>query len=343
MHAKTRPISPLVLALSVVVILMFLALIGLIKAELWTQVTIPWEHGWTIANWHAPPESRPAYMGRSPGIENEAHRLRYFLVFPILWSADALSIDANTAYTFIMPFLAGTSTYFALRAAGHNTPQARLSLFNLIPLALIPTAYLFMDGRLIFALTGTSILLALHLGQAKRFWILTLSTLVALWFCSVSTGTFVAAFVSLFVLCGYRAFCEGTWKGVLCAFAPFLLAAIIFSYDMAAMLSKAIGYYGTGVAGVIHMLEHGFGKVFLSFDAAALISGGFLFIVLTASAFALLTRYSKYTICLALLIGLGFSVGTFGWSTLFMTLPAIAMMASHVITSFEHFSRVKRG
>ncbi len=240
------------------------ALGGVHQASLWSQVTYLWDHGWTIANWHLPVTDDVSDAARADSIQHAAHRLRYFLTYPLFRIGEILGVDADAVFRTLVPFLTATSIWSAARILEVRCARSRCTagLLCLSPIALV---FLAMDGRLIFAHCGYVLLLAANIVPAQRGWIRrAILSLVALWLTAVTSGTFFSAFVTFCILTGLNARQAPDLLDRIHAVLPLLWATMIFKYDLLGSLIKNVTFFGGGLTGVVGFLSHGFGRVFLT-------------------------------------------------------------------------------
>lgn len=337
MHRFSLITSPPGIAIVTFLIFAVGTLSGYHQARLWSQVTDLWDHGWSIANWHKPIAGDTADSERAETIQHAAHRLRFFLTYPLFWTGKALGISADAIFTALVPFLAATTVWATGRVVELRC-TGRVSFVGLLCLSPVALVFAAMDGRLIFAHCGYALLLAANLAGGDRGWLWrAIISLGALWLTAVSSGTFYSALAAFIILTALRARQTTDWQSRTQAILPLLWVGIIFQYDLLGALTKNITYYGGGFAGAIGMLRHGFGEVFITIATC----DGFWFLVLPT---LLLPIWGVYLLlrkagepALLLLLVTAVCMGAFGMSMLTLALVPACALAS--VASNRFFSQ----
>lgn len=284
--------------------LIVLVLTGLIKFELWSQVY--YLRGTSILQ--LDPLSQP-------------HFLRYALVSPLFYISDVLAVKADFIFSvFCILLLCSISnnsaniTMLTLYGCSKN-----LNLIKISTLMFIFIISSFMNGRILFAMTGFSfialniIMWELHkLSFVKMFFY----NLLGHFLCSVSTGTFLVsvAFVIAWLIIGWK---RHRTYGI---FFSYLTLFLILSPVVYLYVLKNLNFYGGGIQGVMNMLNHGAGSVLEKVDDIVLMQ--ILSILFLFSLFSLwmLMAFSSMKIILVALYASIFG-GAFGLSTLAVGVP----------------------
>ncbi|MGZ2259838.1 hypothetical protein ACVC7O_21265 (plasmid) [Roseobacter sp. A03A-229] len=300
---------------------------GLHQASLWSQVVYLWDHGWTITNWHLPPTSDPDDLARAESKRPSAHRLRYFLSYPLFSLGAQFNISAHTVFTGVVPLLAAITMWSVAKIVVERSGQAMHStgLLAILPVIGILAA---MDGRLLFAYCGYAMLLASHLTTApKSPYLVALCSALGLFLTSVSSGTFFSAFAALVVLSACAAAQASSISERLEKLIPLVFCALLYYFDLAAMLIKNLTYYGGGMMGWKGMAGHGFGTFFLDLDILSIklpifcLMGALLAFLLRQ----IFRRQFEISIWVVLLVSI--SVGMFGYSALSLALIPACLLA----------------
>ncbi|WP_299968642.1 hypothetical protein [uncultured Roseobacter sp.] len=303
---------------------------GWVNAALWSQVTILWEEGWTIANWHDPaPEPMDGTVEmRGSNTYYSAHRLRFFLTYPVFWLSAQMGIGYDTLYAAIVPLLAALSAWSVAAVVIHRSGHA-LHLISLMALLPVICIFSMMEGRLIFAHCGYAVLLASHLGSLERKpYLVAIGSAIGLLLTSVASGTFFSAFLALILLsCAAAVMARGLINRLL-RLAPLVLCLLLYNADIYGALIKNFAFFGGGPGAVINMLQHGIGAVILKAGKFTMVSG-LICLVTVAGLGAALYRFRaqlELRLCFVLLGAL--AMGMFGLSALTLALIPTCVLAA---------------
>jgi hypothetical protein len=224
---------------------------------------------------------------------------------------------------------------FGLYIALYFATNVRLwrRLLRQISLTAIPAwawlmflgAHLAMNGRGVIAWTAwliTACLCVEMYGLQTPVQSLFRRATIALLLASVSTGVFMVVATTLAVsYMHYRSAPTGvrirTWKRAL-GYAVAIPVLYIAGDFFWVALSKNIDFYGGGLEGVVNMLSHGLGLLFVDFDIssiAVMVLAGVAAIVVTA-----LSVGRRWTPIHRLMLYSGFG-GLFGFTVLTLLLP----------------------
>ena len=265
---------------------------------------------------------------------SQAHFLRYLLVLPIYLMSDLANIDANILFNTISFFNLSLITLNCIFISQFYIKKnyTLVTIFFTILLILVSS---FMNGRIIFSLLGYSyLLLSVHRWESfiisnSRFMI---NTLISLFLCSVSTGTFLSCIIFLvswmLIYSNYRK------KGVINIFFTLfliLLSPVIYLYTL-----KNILFYGGGFSGFINMFQHGLGQIFHMIEYDTLVLLLFETVILSA-VFIVMYLNMKDARLLLLILLTSFISGLFGYSTLSLTLiPISLVIIIFLVKSLSH-------
>ncbi|MEM7240643.1 MAG: hypothetical protein AAF429_00520 [Pseudomonadota bacterium] len=186
-----------------------------------------------------------------------------------------------------------------------------------------------MDGRLILALAGSALLLAVHLGSPISTFVKIAGTVLAMWLCGVTSGTLYATFSALLVITFFAVLKTPNRLNKTEACLPIIFTVLLFNYDLLGALTKNIAFYGGGLPGAIGMLQHGFGAIFLKVGTSTA-NVVLLAIVLGIglSVLTLLIKRIPSDLCLlVILLFTAIAMGAFGYSILVLALiPACILL-----------------
>lgn len=254
-----------------------------------------------------------------------AHFLRYSLVYPVILLSEKLSIPINLVFSIVL-YLLNVIIYILMKRLCNNVDGSTRHYFFIL-LSLF-TINILMNGRLVFAFLGISLLLYTFYFSIKlkmgslRF---TVYILLSLWLLSVSTGTFMVGIGSsifcVFVLYWKRIRISGqilNKKLLAMCFIFVLLLPLSLQY-----VQKNLDYYD---GELVLMLSHGYGRVF--YNEYVVI----IFLVLSPIA-ALFAYYAihrmvkiDYLSVSIPIIVVASIVGLFGHSSFLVALPVIIVI-----------------
>lgn len=270
--------------------------------------------------------------GTSPNLVDavsQAHFLRYLLVYPIFIFSDILNFDANKIFSFIglsLLFLVVRNCTKIANTYVTGSEYFFLFWFSFFFLMLA----LFMNGRIIFAFYGFSyLLLSLHRWERNEItnFGLFLKIFLALFFCSVSTGTFLSCLLGLTL-----------WSIIFVKrrkqrfYLYLAVLAVAVSPITSLYLIKNIIFYGGGVGGLFKMLNHGLGTIFYNVDFFSLV----LLILITTHIIVfvgLLLLYQKKYRLLIIFTTTSAFAGLFGYSTLSLGAVPTSVLSILLLTS----------
>ena len=302
-----------VLSVAPLLVYAIFCILGLVQFHLWSQVVFMWNSDFTFAEKFF-----------------DFHGLRYFLVYPIFQIGQWLGLPYDRVFSVIVPALIFAIAYFSTAAiACVNAPLAqplRLLVFAGICLILIMLS-LFMNGRLMFAFTGSAILTWAMLDwDNNRDRINLMAVLAALFLSSVTSGTFLIVtaafyfFLALNVVFANPTVCR---RRILVGYALLLVLLVPF---LTMWLLKNVHFYGGGLAGLFNMLDHGYGMLLLQSYWLPLLAGLVALAVLVYRFRVFLRRHW----ILASLVAIYFAGGLFGYSTALVVLPPLLVIGASI-------------
>jgi len=180
---------------------------------------------------------------------------------------------------------------------------------------------------------GSALLLGVHLGPPISTFAKIIGTVLALWLCSVTSGTLYATLAALMVITLFAIVTTPRFLNKIEASIPVVFAVLLFNYDLLGALSKNIAYWGGGSSGALGMLQHGFGTIFLKLGTSsvnlvlltAVLLGGLCLFTL------LIRRLPAELRCLTLLVCTAIAIGAFGYSTLALALILVCILFGSVL------------
>ena len=252
--------------------------------------------------------------------ERHPHAMRISLIYPIFQIADILNIDVKLVYSIIVLLLFIFIYFFILSMLKKMNIRyyTSLILFFLLFLSL------FMHGRITFALFGNTLIL--YVLFTRTYFTYKMPTikfilyiLLALWFCSVSSGTLMVALGSIILFYFLFLLIELPYIQKRYLFLFILLSSLLISFSpiIIQLVDKNLNYYD---GSFIHMLDHGIGKYLVKYYYIIVI---FLFLLpFILIKFINFLKYHTIFILPISMIITSSVIGLFGFSSLVSGLPA---------------------
>ena len=303
-----------IVALVPLMVFFLLCVIGTVQFELWSQVVRFWVSDFTLYEKFT-----------------HHHGFRYFLVYPIFQLAKWLGVSYNWLFSLYVPVLISLIAYFTTHAVvgmgRHTSIEKRTIIFIGVSLFIILLSLL-MNGRLMFAFTGSAILVwALLNWERNRDWINLLAIVTAFFFSSVSSGTFIVVIASFYfflgvnVLLGTPSVCR---RKILVNYA---LLLVLVNPFLTMVLIKNFEFYGDDFSSVMGLLSHGYGLL--------LLQSNLIFLAVGMIAILLLTYFFRKQIfhywVLSSLVLIYIAGGMFGYSTALVVLPPLLVITSEIV------------
>jgi hypothetical protein len=189
-----------------------------------------------------------------------------------------------------------------------------------------------MNGRIIFAILGAAIILYSFVNWDNlRPYNLMLNLLTSFFLCSVSSGTFTLTVLLAFMFVLYKLFRNKNKKEFL-TFVPFLIAALALLPTLITLIKKNIDYYGGGFNGALAMLDHGFGRYFLSVDSFILIMLLITSLILFLFVLFFILYFERISAPIWVVL-VSIAGGVFGFSTMMIFIPALIVIFVHAFFS----------
>jgi hypothetical protein len=288
-----------------------LCVTGYIHFALWSQVTYLWNIN---------PDASELLL--------HPHGMRYMLVLPFFLLGDYLNMSYDWLFSVTVPVMILVITVHvvgAVKKINHLVSRNDEKILILLISTLVMTLALFMNGRILFSITGSSILLyTLMCWDEKKYVQIMFSVLMSFFLCSVSSGTLFVAVISLCVFLVVQFFKYRSNKNTMLFFT--FACALIFSLPLLALLlAKNIDFFGGGFDGFVNMLSHGMGVIFLKVSTEVI-----WLLLATIVSFLLmllvLLPYYRVISTPAYMIGVSICGGLFGVSTVMMFVPPILVV-----------------
>lgn len=267
-------------------------------------------------------------------ILSDPYGWRFLLVSPLFKLSEWLGISYNRLFSITIPFLIYLVTYFLSESVRSLYRQAsaetRAIVFIGISLFFISLS-LFMNGRLMFAFTGSSILIwsLLNWNNNRHMYNL-LAVMVAILLSSVSQGTFLVTVASFYF---FLAVGIATANPSVCCrkvlFSYSMLLALLTPYLMI-IIKNLLAIFGGGTSAIETMLFHGYGAKLLQSNFAMLVVGIVIISLLGYRYQHLILRYW----ILASMSFFSLAGGMFGISTALTILPPLVVAVSIATLKF---------
>lgn len=297
-----------------------LILFGFKSYALWAQVELLWFSG-------ANPFAVEKLTDLGP------HALRYLLAFPLFIISYLFDVNYNSLFSLLVPIFLYTVIRNVWAIIGVVSQGQKHSLMSALFIsALFFTLFMNMNGRITFAFFGYSIVLRIlavaHYRNTKIGFDRMLLLLLGLMFCSVSSGTFMSAFMLIFLAIGTALVPLIIQLRLGAKTLSFLILALlplyIFGQFIIIGINKNIAFFGGGIEGFVNMLGHGAGKILIPLLEILPLSTLLTIAVLGGIIGIYAIRAFKYPYLLLQTL-CALSIGIFGYSTLsLITMPASA-------------------
>ena len=307
------------LFLSLLLLYCFMCFTEIITFKLWPQVEEIWKEGYDELS-----------------ITNNKLFLRFYLVFPIFSLSKNLGIDYNYLFTIIVPVMIFSS---ALNIAKVNydvdeliKSKGRIKILTLSFLVLSGLS-LFMNGRIVFAILGASMLLMVGYfwGSLKIVKLVVLS-IVGLFLTSVSSGTFIVFALSLFILSFYHFLNDFSKRNVM-LFCCSTILLLLISPLLKMYFFRNLDFYGGGFHGFINMLNHGFGALLFTENFYFL---GFIVLLVMVFIFFFFFYFRNLRVCF-IILSIALVGGLFGYSTMMIGIPPLVVLISYFFVRLYNF------
>lgn len=245
---------------------------------------------------------------------NHPHILRILLIVPFYAISEYISIDLELFFSITLMMFIFILYYLHLKIL--NSIVSREKLFFIL-LFFLGLSFL-MHGRIMFSILGNTILLFLlyksfyssyKIGKFK-FLVL---FIIALWFVSVSSGTFIVFLLTILIFYTIQALIKLPYisKELLFSFSMFLLLILLISPIIMVFVEKNLNYYD---GSIVNMLSHGAGRYLIDYFYIVL-PLLMLFILFLPIFLRYLKKYRILILPASMIIS-SLVVGLFGFSSL---------------------------
>ncbi len=286
-----------------------LCILGVVQFSLWSQVAYVWDSSLTMTD-----------------MLYDYHGIRFFLVLPIFQISDWLGISYDRLFSVIVPVLIFVIALFCTESVkklvGYWSEKRGHLVFGVISMFFIALSLL-MNGRLMFAMAGSAILLcALLRWDEYRDWNNFLAVISAIVLCSVSTGTFLIVVAAFYFFVVVNIVIENPVvrrRSTVLTYAFLLIVLVPF---ITMLVLKIVEYFGGEIGSIVHMLDHGYGSRVMQLDLLVLSIGG---LVLFSGVYLYRKTLISYWIISSLVI-FYLAGGIFGISTALIVLPPLSVV-----------------
>lgn len=261
------------------------------------------------------------------------HFFRYLVAYPGLHLANLYGEEWFSVYIVFFMTLSIYLMYYLLR-------EGKSGLIFL-SCASVFILHIFMNGRGAISWLGWMLIVYVmftNTGQKEKI-INTPILILALLLCSVSSGTFSVAYITVILFYTYKFFKHFkllNFDILLRISIPFFISYLYYDLFMSG-INRNLDYYRLGSRNIIYnMLEHGFGSFVLEhplYIAIMLIS---LLIILSYLFFAL---DRKPTILEFIVIGVPLAGGIFGYTTMTLAIPSLFLVVFARLGGVDLFGR----
>lgn len=329
--------SNFILLVSCVYILM--ALLGMIEFHLWSQVEYIYNLHATIFDiWEDKGFEDAEWKNTGNAHFLRFHFLRYLLVYPVYWLADTFLLEHDYVFSIVCSLLI-LGTALVLTKVYETLSKKTSNAVRLILLVFFIGLSLFMNGRIIFAHFAMSLVLLLYVYWVENIEVSTIKLSIiivsALWFSSVSSGTFMVIFVMfLFILLDIliTILRRNDNKNLLPKMAGVLAFFLFLFFPWCVIfIDKNLSYFG----GFLPMLRHGMGSILLILPYEVLFLLLFLLGVLFLILYQKINRNRPFFVGIVIACG----GGMFGYSTLTMLFPPLVLFLLFFFKEYEFFSK----
>jgi hypothetical protein len=299
---------------------------GLKEFTIWSQIT----------EWLAPNNMKENIQVATYLMATEHHHmLRILLVVPFYVLSEYLTVDIDLFFSLVLVLLIYGIYLLNLRILKDTVERKKVFVLLLFFILLS----LVMNGRIVFSILGNTMLLYLLYrsfytkNKLKKYKSIPLF-LMALWFSSVSSGTFVVFLLTIFTFYFLHSLVKLPYvnKKIVWLFSFFIVLLLILSPMIIIFVEKNINYYD---GSIINMLSHGAGGYLIDY----------LYVILPLLAILILSlpivilylrRYNFLILPLSMILS-SLAVGLFGFSSLVSGVSAYLIF----IYMFVNRSKIK--
>lgn len=254
-----------------------------------------------------------------------AHTLRLLLMYPIIKTSEILKIEMNYFFSIIVVLITTLTVQKAIKIQENLSSNKNKNI--LIAIAIIGISY-FMNGRATLAFLGiTSICLSLLKYSNKKERILTLffNIVLGLWLCSVSSGSFSVAFLSLIIhMLLQLKYIKLNINSKLTLTLVLIIVITPVIFLMRIFISKNLAYYDYSW---VNMLNHGAGEYINDPNIFLILIPIVPMIIITVLFLINHNKKNLSFISLFPYLISGFSIGIFGYTSFWTAYPLYVIAA----------------
>ncbi len=256
------------------------------------------------------------------------HFLRYWLVLPFYWASSITGYPPSFLFSISIPLLLGMTTLFIKKTKCYKPILGVDDVLVFGTLALLSLA---MNGRMIFVLLGTAILIYSAVQMFERGVCTKKTTAclcLSLWLMAVSSGTLIVAYIYVLMFMIFLVL----KKNIQCSISQMFALAIVFLFFGAEVFKffvKNLEYFGGGAKAIAAIPLHGAGK-YIGSTLGLMIAAACCLI----AAYVLIKSKNVLLKCSASLLLLALGGGVFGLSTLTCTVVPLILVTLISIKAF---------
>lgn len=265
------------------------------------------------------------------------HGFRYLISYPAVLMSKAFNMDIDAAYTIYCLVAFAFMGTMLIKTCDRIIKFNEYASLNILKGVLLATEIIilsvFMNGRLVLAYTGFSIILYVLTGimiKESKFNIINMIVLsVAIVLTTVSSGTMMVAIFETILIIFLYMMKEKKFKevGVICMIMlPFIAK---FGVYVIKMIKKNLDYFGGGVSGFFKMTSHGLGEITLTkvLVISIVVIIGIAYMSMVVKCFKMNGRH--FVVLTA--IPMAMCCGAFGLSTATMIIPSLLLCSLLIV------------
>lgn len=297
--------NPKIIFISIVMMYTLFVLIGSVEFNLWNQVIFLWEKEYE--------ESADRWTG---------HVSRFLLVAPIFYVSELLNMHRDYLFSICIPLLLMASAYIMMQVMASVTLTPPSYWHSVLFYSVLVAISLFMNGRLVFVITGGSVLLGIlsnMLEKNNNTDFLT-KQFIGFWLISVSSGSYLTGFIFFYSIFAYYLFQKKIRFIRLSSLIKHMVLFCILLIQFYIFLMKNLTWAEGSIG---NLLQHGTGSLLQEVSA-------YYWLVASVVTGAIVTQlfrqfhYASILIYVILIVAFG---GLFGFSTLAIGVPALLVLS----------------
>ncbi|MBP6379191.1 MAG: hypothetical protein KA312_02110 [Sphingorhabdus sp.] len=246
-------------------------------------------------------------------LSDHPHFYRYLISMPGLLASEYFGMNAFSVYISLFMFFSIYIMYSILRD--------RSDFVVFFGCACIFTAHLFMNGRGAISWFGWMIILKFLSSKETQINIKSIFIMLfSLLCCSVSSGTFTVAFLTVILFLAIHFLKNRNVSSVI------LLVVLLYIYSPLAIegIERNLAYYSLGNKNpIVNMLEHGFGSIVEYSPIMVALIASLILIISTILLYSVNRKFAYWEFLCVLTPLFG---GIFGYTTLTLAVPSIILV-----------------